>query len=68
MKAALCRPPSLHPCSSPGQRGPWECHPLALQVESPELPEDLRHWIAYNEASSQLLRAECGLSGVVKDQ
>lgn len=38
------------------------------QVEPPELPEDLRHWIAYNEASSQLLRAESGLSDAVKDQ
>ncbi|XP_072589826.1 protein THEM6 isoform X1 [Vulpes vulpes] len=37
-------------------------------VEPPELPEDLRHWIAYNETSSQLLRAESGLSDVVKDQ
>ncbi|XP_037351291.1 protein THEM6 isoform X2 [Talpa occidentalis] len=32
-----------------------------FEVEPPELPEDLRHWIAYNEASSQLLRAESGL-------
>lgn len=42
--------------------------PLPAQVEPPELPEDLQHWIAYNEASSQLLRAESGLSDVGKDQ
>ncbi|XP_036137148.1 protein THEM6 isoform X2 [Molossus molossus] len=39
-----------------------------FEVEPPELPEDLQHWIAYNEASSQLLRAESGLSDVAKDQ
>ncbi|XP_077019298.1 protein THEM6 isoform X2 [Tamandua tetradactyla] len=39
-----------------------------FEVEPPELPEDLQHWIAYNEASSQLLRAESGLSDVTKDQ
>lgn len=39
-----------------------------LQVEPPELPEDLKHWIAYNETSSQLLRAESGLSDPRKDQ
>uniref|UniRef100_A0A4X2LQU6 Protein THEM6 n=2 Tax=Vombatus ursinus TaxID=29139 RepID=A0A4X2LQU6_VOMUR len=37
------------------------------RVESPELPEDLQHWISYNEASSQKLRAESGLSST-KDQ
>ncbi|XP_043831226.1 LOW QUALITY PROTEIN: protein THEM6 [Dromiciops gliroides] len=37
------------------------------RVESPELPEDLQHWINYNEASSQKLRAEFGLSST-KDQ
>ncbi|KAM9097155.1 protein THEM6 [Sarcophilus harrisii] len=37
------------------------------RVESPELPEDLQHWINYNEASSQKLRAESGLSST-KDQ
>lgn len=36
--------------------------PVSLQVEPPELPEDLKHWITYNETSSQLLRAESGLS------
>lgn len=56
------------PLLVPRTAGPWECPPVALQVEPPELPEDLRHWIAYNEASSQLLRAESGLSDVVKDQ
>eukprot|EP00071_Canis_lupus_P056691 XP_851251.1 protein THEM6 [Canis lupus familiaris] len=43
-------------------------HLCKRRVEPPELPEDLRHWIAYNETSSQLLRAESGLSDVVKDQ
>ncbi|XP_036590629.1 protein THEM6 [Trichosurus vulpecula] len=38
-----------------------------FEVESPELPEDLQHWINYNEASSQKLRAESGLSST-KDQ
>ncbi|KFO26806.1 hypothetical protein H920_11791 [Fukomys damarensis] len=37
-------------------------------VEPPELPEDLKHWITYNEVSSRLLRAECGLSEDIKDQ
>lgn len=41
--------------------------PVSLQVEPPELPEDLKHWITYNETSSQLLRAESGL-GDRKDQ
>lgn len=48
--------------------GSWGLPVLSLQVEPPELPEDLRHWIAYNEASSQLLRAESGLGGTAKDQ
>ncbi|KAM4864683.1 protein THEM6 isoform 2-T2 [Thomomys bottae] len=39
-----------------------------FEVEPPELPEDLQHWIAYNEASSQLLRAESGLRDPTKDQ
>ncbi|XP_054446088.1 protein THEM6 [Pteronotus mesoamericanus] len=43
-------------------------HLCKRKVEPPELPEDLRHWIAYNETSSQLLRTESGLSSSVKDQ
>ncbi|XP_008064519.1 protein THEM6 [Carlito syrichta] len=43
-------------------------HLCKRRVEPPELPEDLQHWIAYNEASSQLLRAESGLSDATKDQ
>ncbi|XP_049710387.1 protein THEM6 [Elephas maximus indicus] len=43
-------------------------HLCKRRVESPELPLDLQHWIAYNEASSQLLRAESGLSSAAKDQ
>nr|XP_034822647.1 protein THEM6 isoform X2 [Pan paniscus] len=39
-----------------------------FEVEHPELPADLQHWISYNEASSQLLRMESGLSDVTKDQ
>lgn len=35
-----------------------------LQVEPPELPEDLLLWIAYNKASSRLLRAESGVDAV----
>ncbi|XP_038616176.1 protein THEM6 isoform X2 [Tachyglossus aculeatus] len=37
------------------------------KVESPELPEDLQHWIKYNDANSQKLRAESGLERT-KDQ
>ncbi|KAM9197965.1 protein THEM6 [Trichechus inunguis] len=43
-------------------------HLCKRRVEPPELPEDLQHWIAYNEASSQLLRAESGLSIAAKDE
>ncbi|CAO2602050.1 Protein THEM6 [Lemmus lemmus] len=43
-------------------------HLCKRRVEPPELPEDLKHWIAYNETSSQLLRAESGLSDTKKDQ
>ncbi|XP_036089006.1 protein THEM6 isoform X2 [Rousettus aegyptiacus] len=39
-----------------------------FEVEPPELPEDLQHWIAYNEASSRLLRAESGLGHAAKEQ
>lgn len=31
------------------------------QVECPEFPEDLKHWIRFITASSQALRAESGL-------
>uniref|UniRef100_A0A2K5HHF4 Protein THEM6 n=1 Tax=Colobus angolensis palliatus TaxID=336983 RepID=A0A2K5HHF4_COLAP len=43
-------------------------HLCQRRVEPPELPADLQHWISYNEASSQLLRMESGLSDVTKDQ
>lgn len=43
-------------------------HLCKRRVEPPEQPEDLQHWIAYNAASSQLLRAESGLSCTPKDQ
>lgn len=34
---------------------------VCLQIESPEFPEDLKHWISFISASSQALRAESGL-------
>lgn len=43
-------------------------HLCKRRVEPPELPADLQHWIAYNEASSQLIRAESGLHDVLKEQ
>ncbi|EHB17999.1 hypothetical protein GW7_10507 [Heterocephalus glaber] len=43
-------------------------HLCKRRVEPPELPEDLKHWITYNEVSSQLLRAESRLSEDTKDQ
>ncbi|XP_005395793.1 PREDICTED: protein THEM6 [Chinchilla lanigera] len=43
-------------------------HLCKRRVEPPELPEDLKHWITYNEVSSQLLRAESGLSKDIKAQ
>ncbi|KAL4671082.1 hypothetical protein H8959_003791 [Pygathrix nigripes] len=43
-------------------------HLCQRRVEPPELPADLQHWISYNEASSQLLRMESGLSDVTKDR
>lgn len=43
-------------------------HLCKRKVESPELPPDLKHWIAYNETSSQQLRAESGLDLPAKDQ
>nr|XP_033785496.1 protein THEM6 [Geotrypetes seraphini] len=36
------------------------------KVESPEFPEEVKHWINYNETSSQKLRAESGI-GISKD-
>ncbi|XP_030046081.1 protein THEM6 [Microcaecilia unicolor] len=36
------------------------------KVESPEFPEEVKHWISYNETSSQKLRAESGI-GVSRD-
>ncbi|KAF7237205.1 Protein THEM6 [Varanus komodoensis] len=38
------------------------------QVESPELPEEVQHWMKYNEASSRKLRAESGLQTESKSQ
>lgn len=43
-------------------------HLCKRRVEPPELPEDLKHWVTYNEVSSQLLRAESGLSKDTKAQ
>ena len=34
---------------------------FSLQVECPEFPEDLQHWVNFISASSQALRAEGGL-------
>lgn len=34
---------------------------LCVQIECPEFPEDLKHWISFISASSQALRAESGL-------
>ncbi|KAM6948998.1 protein THEM6-like isoform 3-T3 [Aplochiton taeniatus] len=31
------------------------------KIESPEYPDELKHWISFITASSQALRAECGL-------
>ncbi|XP_069477844.1 protein THEM6 [Ambystoma mexicanum] len=38
------------------------------KVESPEFPEEVVHWIAFNQSSSQKLRAESGLTDDVKAQ
>ncbi|XP_063307060.1 protein THEM6 [Pelobates fuscus] len=38
------------------------------KVESPEFPEEVLHWIKYNDTSSQKLRAESGASNNTKDQ
>ncbi|XP_040208031.1 protein THEM6 [Rana temporaria] len=37
------------------------------KVESPEFPDEVLHWIDYNDSSSQKLRAESGMSHT-KDQ
>ncbi|KAM5157870.1 protein THEM6 [Mantella aurantiaca] len=37
------------------------------KVESPEFPDEVMHWIDYNDSSSQKLRAESGM-GHTKDQ
>ncbi|XP_039377273.1 LOW QUALITY PROTEIN: protein THEM6 [Mauremys reevesii] len=59
----LCR---LHVVgSSPGRLVQHLGH---RQVDSPELPEEVQHWISYNEASSQKLRAESGLGINTKDE
>lgn len=34
---------------------------VCLQIDCPEFPEDLKHWISFISASSQALRAESGL-------
>ncbi|KAM4688722.1 protein THEM6 [Discoglossus pictus] len=38
------------------------------KVESPEFPEEVVHWISYNDNSSQKLRAESGIFNITKDQ
>ncbi|XP_077207471.1 protein THEM6 isoform X2 [Paroedura picta] len=38
------------------------------KVESPELPEEVKHWLKYNEASSQRLRAESNLPNNAKEK
>ncbi|XP_072007090.1 protein THEM6 isoform X1 [Engystomops pustulosus] len=38
------------------------------KVESPEFPDEVMHWIDYNDNSSQKLRAESGVSSSSKDQ
>ncbi|NP_001084794.1 protein THEM6 precursor [Xenopus laevis] len=38
------------------------------KVESPEYPEEVVHWIKYNDSSSQQLRAESGVSNNSKDE
>lgn len=34
---------------------------VCVQVECPDYPEDLQHWISFISASSQALRAQSGL-------
>ncbi|XP_066434816.1 protein THEM6 [Eleutherodactylus coqui] len=38
------------------------------KVESPEFPDEVMHWIDYNDNSSQKLRAESGVSNNSKDE
>ncbi|XP_034982193.1 protein THEM6 [Zootoca vivipara] len=38
------------------------------KVESPELPEDIQHWLKYNEVNSQKLRAESDLQENNKEE
>ncbi|KAE8599850.1 hypothetical protein XENTR_v10017357 [Xenopus tropicalis] len=38
------------------------------KVESPEYPEEVAHWIKYNDASSQQLRAESAVTNSAKDE
>ncbi|XP_077800424.1 protein THEM6 isoform X1 [Macaca mulatta] len=64
---AFAGPPGASPSPRPPPLGKASCLHL-FRVEPPELPADLQHWISYNEASSQLLRMESGLSDVTKDQ
>ncbi|XP_062987284.1 protein THEM6 [Elgaria multicarinata webbii] len=51
--------------ASPGKAVEHLCR---RKVESPELPEEVLHWLKYNEASSQRLRAESDLQEKTKDQ
>nr|XP_034982194.1 protein THEM6 isoform X2 [Zootoca vivipara] len=39
-----------------------------FDVESPELPEDIQHWLKYNEVNSQKLRAESDLQENNKEE
>ncbi|XP_077207470.1 protein THEM6 isoform X1 [Paroedura picta] len=43
-------------------------HLCRRKVESPELPEEVKHWLKYNEASSQRLRAESNLPNNAKEK
>ncbi|XP_029448000.1 protein THEM6 [Rhinatrema bivittatum] len=51
--------------SSPEQVVQFLCK---KKVESPEFPEEVKHWISYNETSSQKLRAESGIGSDPKNQ
>ncbi|KAM6948997.1 protein THEM6-like isoform 2-T2 [Aplochiton taeniatus] len=52
----LCRQNVVH--SSPEKIIEFVCK---RKIESPEYPDELKHWISFITASSQALRAECGL-------